>query len=570
MNMTINGQQCRARQGETILAVAEREGVKIPTLCTLKHLSPTGACRVCVVEAEGARGLVPACAFPASEGMTVQTNSPRVRRARKTIIELLVANHPQDCLVCVRNGTCELQRLAREYGVRMRRYVGARRRAKLDVASPAIERDAEKCILCGRCVRICHETQGVGAIDFAHRGFRSVVTPAMDRSLNTVPCVDCGQCVVVCPVGALSEKSSQKPVWEAVNDPGRIVVAQVAPAVRAALGEEFGLAPGTLVTGKIVAALRRIGVDRVFDTNFCADLTIIEEANELLGRIRNGGVLPMMTSCSPGWVKYLEHFYPDLLPHLSTCKSPHEMQGALIKGYYAQLRGVDPSKFFVLSIMPCTAKKFEAQRPELGGTMPDVDAVLTTRELAQMIRAAGIDFHRLPDEDFDDPMGEATGAAALFGAAGGVMEAAVRTVYHTLTGEDMPSLVFSPIRGMDGLRQAEVEIGGTRLRLAAVSGLRNASRILDRMRNGERPYDFIEVMACPGGCVNGGGQPQSADPERVRLRTEAMHALDRDCPVRCSHHNEAIHGLYESYLGEPGGPMAHALLHTHYIPREAR
>jgi iron-only hydrogenase group A len=393
----------------------------------------------------------------------------------------------------------------------------------------------------------------------------------MDRSLNTVPCVDCGQCVVVCPVGALSEKSSQKQVWEAVNDPARVVVAQVAPAVRSALGEEFGLAPGTLTTGKIAAALRRIGANLVFDTNFSADLTIIEEATELLSRLRDGGTLPMMTSCSPGWVKYLEHFYPDLLPHLSSCKSPHEMQGALIKSYYAQLEGLDPAKLFVLSVMPCTAKKFEAQRPELGGVLPDVDAVLTTRELAQMIRAAGIDFHRLPDEDFDDPMGEATGAAALFGAAGGVMEAAVRTVYHTLTGRDMPSLVFTPIRGMDGMRQAEVEIAGTRLRLAAVSGLGNIAPILDRMRAGERPYDFVEVMACPGGCVNGGGQPQSADPERVRLRTEAMHSLDRDCPVRCSHHNDSVRALYENFLGSPGGHTAHTLLHTRYISRgEAR
>ncbi|MBI5646248.1 MAG: iron hydrogenase small subunit [Ignavibacteriae bacterium] len=569
MNVTINGKRCAARQGETLLAVAEREGIKIPTLCALKDLSPTGACRVCVVEAEGQRNLVPACAYPASEGLEVRTNSPRVRRARKTIIELLIANHPQDCLVCERNQTCELQHLAREYDVRMRRYHGKRRRGKIDVASPAIERDVEKCILCGRCVRVCHEVQNVGAIDFANRGFRSVVAPAMERSLNTVACVECGQCVLVCPVGALGEKSSGKPVWEAINSPARTVVAQVAPAVRAALGEEFGLPAGTLVTGKIVAALRRLGVDRVFDTNFSADLTIMEEGHELLERVKNGGTLPLLTSCSPGWVAYIEHFYPDLLPHLSSCKSPHEMQGALLKSAYAERIGLDPSSVFVLSIMPCTAKKFEAQRPELGAQGPDVDAVLTTRELARMIRAAGIDFARLPDEPFDDPMGDATGAAALFGASGGVMEAAVRTVYHVLTGGEMSSLEFSPIRGADSTRRAEVTIGDRTLRLAAVSGLRAVGPILDAIRAGESPYDFIEVMACPGGCVNGGGQPRSADPARVRKRTESMYALDRDTPVRCSHHNQSIQHLYNTFLEAPGSHLAHKLLHTEYIDRSS-
>ena len=436
MKITLNDKECWANPGETILKVAEREGVKIPTLCYLKDFSPTGSCRICVVDVEGQRSLVPACAFPVFEGMKVQTNSQKVRRSRKTIIELLIANHPQDCLVCVRSGNCELQSLAQEYDIASFRYSGERKHNKLDIASPAIERDPEKCILCGRCVRICHEVQKVGAIDFANRGFKSVVTPAFDQSLNTMSCVYCGQCITACPVGALREKSHLKMVWEAINNKDKYVVVQVAPAVRVALGEEFGMEAGSVVTGKIVSALRRIGFDQVFDTNFSADLTIIEEATELLGRLNNGGTLPMMTSCSPGWIKYIEHYYPDLLDNLSTCKSPHEMQGALIKSYYAEKMNIDPEKIFVVSIMPCTAKKFEAQRPELGDNYQDVDAVLTTRELGRMIKTAGIEFNKLPDEYFDDPMGESTGAAVIFGSAGGVMEAAIRTAYFTLTGKE--------------------------------------------------------------------------------------------------------------------------------------
>ncbi len=568
MKVMINGKECWANAGESILTVANREGFKIPTLCYLKDYSPTGSCRICVVEVEGARNLVPACAFPVAEGMRILTNSPKVRRSRKTIIELLIANHPQDCLTCVRNQSCELQSLAHEYGVWMIRYTGERKRAKMDIANPAIERDPEKCILCGRCVRVCHETQNVGAIDFTWRGFQTKVAPANDRSLNTVPCVDCGQCVVVCPVGALSEKNHTRKVWEAVNHPELHVVAQIAPAVRVALGEEFGMEPGTVVTGKAVAALRRLGVDKVFDTNFAADLTIIEEASELVGRIKNGGRMPMLTSCSPGWIKYIEHNYPDLLDCLSTCKSPHEMQGALIKSYYAEKMGIDPAKVFVVSVMPCTAKKFESQRPELGGDQPDVDAVLTTRELARMIRVAGLDFARLPDEGFDDPMGESTGAAVIFGAAGGVMEAAVRTAHFYLTGKELAGVEFTPIRGMQGVRSAEVTVNGLKLRLAAVNGLKNITPILDAIRAGEAPYDFIEVMACPGGCVNGGGQPLPADPEKRRKRTESIYQIDRHMPKRASHHNESLITLYEEYLGTPNGHKAHELLHTHYIQRE--
>ncbi|MBN1446496.1 MAG: iron hydrogenase small subunit [Bacteroidetes bacterium] len=568
MNITVNGHTCWAKPGETILDVADREGIKIPTLCHMSDFSPTGSCRICTVEVEGNGSLVPACAFPVYEGMAVQTNSPRVRRARKTIIELLVANHPQDCLFCVRSGNCELQKLTQEYGVRSHRYAGERRRARIDIASPAIERDPEKCILCGRCVRVCHEVQHVGAIDFVHRGFKSAVAPALERSLNTVPCVDCGQCVVNCPVGALTEKSHQKPVWEAINDPERFVVVQVAPAVRVALGEEFGTEPGTVVTGKTVAALRRLGFDQVFDTNFGADLTIIEEATELLGRLNNCGIMPMLTSCSPGWIKFIEHCYPDLLGNLSSCKSPHEMEGALLKSFYAQRHGIDPAKMFVVSVMPCTAKKYEAQRPELGSEFPDVDAVITTRELARMIRVAGIDFHKLPNEGFDDPMGESTGAGAIFGAAGGVMEAALRTAHHALTGSDMKSLSFAPIRGLDGVKQADVRIGEVTLKVAAVSGLKNIKPLLDDIRNGTSPFHFIEVMACPGGCINGGGQPLPSTPEKIRKRTESIYQIDRESPRRCSHRNESVQKLYSEFLGEPNGHRAHELLHTHYVERD--
>ncbi len=567
MRIHINGKECWANAGETILKVAEREGIKIPTLCYLKGFSPTGSCRICVVEVEGQRNLIPSCAFPVYEGMHVETNSSKVRRARKTIIELLIANHPQDCLVCVRNGNCSLQSLAAEYGVRSFRYSGERRTGKLDIASPSIERDPEKCILCGRCTRICHEVQSVGAIDIAGRGFNSHVTPEFENSLNTSPCVYCGQCIVNCPVGALREKSNEKITWAAINDPGKIVVAQVAPAVRVALGEEFGMEPGSVVTGKIVAALRRMGVDYVFDTNFAADLTIIEEANELLKRLTNGGTIPMLTSCSPGWIKYIEHNYPDLLKNLSTCKSPHEMQGALIKSYWAQKMNIDESKIFVVSVMPCTAKKFEAQRPELGDKYPDVDAVITTRELALMIKNAGLDFHRLPDEYYDDPLGESTGAAVIFGATGGVMEAALRTAYFTLTGKEMDEIDFRPVRGLSGIKEADVDINGTKVKVAAVNSLRNIKPILDQIRNGETPYHFIEVMACPGGCINGGGQPLPSDPVKTEKRMQAIYKIDSEMAKRCSHHNESVMQLYKDFLGEPNSHIAHELLHTHYVSR---
>jgi len=409
--------------------------------------------------------------------------------------------------------------------------------------------------------------QNVGAIDLINRGFNSTVAPAMDRSLNTVACVYCGQCIVHCPVGALREKSDQKRVWEAINNTDKLVVAQIAPAVRVAIGEEFGLQPGEIVTGKIVAALRRMGVDTVFDTNFAADLTIMEEANELIERITQKKTLPMITSCSPGWVKYLEHFYPDLMDHLSSCKSPHEMEGAMIKSYYARKMGINPEKIFVVSVMPCIAKKFEAQRPELGKEFQDVDAVITTRELARMIRVAGLDFSRLPDEGFDDPLGESTGAGAIFGAAGGVMEAALRTAHYMMTGKDMPVIDFSPIRGLQGVKESTVEINGIKLKVAAVSGLKNIDVLLKDMQAGKSEYHFIEVMACPNGCINGGGQPQPSTPEKIQKRTEAIYKIDKRLPKRCSHHNQSIQKLYQEFLEKPGSHTAHDLLHTHYTRR---
>lgn len=567
MNIKINNNEFWANPGETILDVANREGIKIPTLCHIPGLSPTGACRICVVETQDGR-LVPSCAFPVSDGMDVMTNSKKVRRARKSIIELLLANHPQDCLICVRNGNCALQDLAAEYGVRSYRYVGEKRKAKMDIASPAVERDPEKCILCGRCVRMCHEVQNVGAIDFINRGFYTSVAPAMDRSLNTVACVYCGQCITACPVGALREKSNLKIAWEAINDPELHVVAQVAPAVRVALGEEFGMAPGSITTGKIPAALRRMGVDAIFDTDFAADLTIMEESNELVERITNGGKLPMFTSCSPGWVKYVEHFYPEIIDYLSTCKSPQEMMGAVIKAYYSKKANIDPAKIFVLSVMPCTAKKFESGRPELADVYPDVDTVISTREFARMIRIAGLDFDRLPEEGFDDPLGESTGAGVIFGASGGVMEAAIRTAHFAITGKDMSNIDFTPIRGMQGVKEASIKIGNATLKVAAVSGLHNIDDFLEDVKQGKSDYHFIEVMACPGGCINGGGQPLPSTPEKIQKRMDAIYEIDRSLPKRCSHYNDSIKKLYEEFFEKPGSEKSHKYLHTHYMKRE--
>jgi NADH-quinone oxidoreductase subunit G/NADP-reducing hydrogenase subunit HndD len=564
----INGQEIKARKGETILAVCEREGIEIPTLCYMKELSPTGACRICVVEVEGYKNLLPACAFPVEDGMKIETNSPRVRRARKTNIELLIANHPQDCLVCVRNGNCELQDLTASYGIREYRYMGERRHVPCDIASPSLERDPEKCILCGRCVNACNEIQKVGAIDFIRRGFSSLVAPAYEYSVNETSCIYCGQCIMVCPVGALREKSHQKLVWEYINDRDLFTVAQIAPAVRVAVGEEFGLEPGVDVSAKMVTALKRMGFDRVFDTNFGADLTIMEEASELVHRLQKDQPIPMITSCSPGWVKYLEHFYPELLPHLSTCKSPHEMEGAIIKSYYAKIMGIEPEKIRVVSVMPCVAKKFEAQRPELGGEFPDVDAVITTREFIRMLKIAGIDFTKLPETEFDNPLGESTGAGAIFGASGGVMEAALRTAYWMITGVDLENLDFIEVRGLKGVKEAEVDINGTKLRVAAVSGVGHVREILDDIKNGKSRYHFIEVMACEGGCINGGGQPIPRNTDKLIARQQGLYRIDKNRKSRCSHHNEGVKILYKEFLEKPNSSVSHQYLHTKYTTRE--
>ena len=570
VHLTINDRPVEAPRGASILEAARAAGLRIPTLCHVEGLSPAGACRICVVETAPDGKLLPACAYPAEEGMVIQTNSVAVRQARKTIIELLLANHKQDCLYCVRNMQCELQSLAAEYGVREKRFFGRMRSYHQDLSSPSIERDPEKCILCGRCVRVCEEVQLVGAIDFTRRGFDTMVLPAFNRDLSVAPCVYCGQCVLECPTAALREKDHLKPVFDALKDPAKHVVAQVAPAIRVSLGEEFGLPAGTVVTGKIPSALHHLGFKRVFDTDISADLTIMEEASELIDRIQNGKTLPMFTSCSPGWVKFIEHFYPELLPHLSTCKSPQMMMGAVIKSYYAQKIGVSPADIFVVSIMPCTAKKYEAQRPEMAPHgIPDVDAVLTTREIARMIRMSGLEFTRLPDIPFDEPLGISSGAGDIFASSGGVMEAALRTAYHFLTGENLAKLDFSSVRGLEGTKSAEVKIKDLTVKVAVVSGLDNAARMLDSIREkGGSDYHFIEIMCCPGGCIDGGGQPLPRSKEILKARMQAIYSIDQGKALRLSHENPGIKALYAEYLGKPNGHRAHELLHTHYTGRE--
>jgi iron-only hydrogenase group A len=515
------------------------------------------------------RSLVPSCAFPVSDGMKVSTHSERVRRARKTIVELLLANHPGDCLVCVRCGDCELQNLAREFGVREYRYLGEKRKYKIDTSSASIERDPNKCILCGRCVKICEEIQATGAIDFTLRGFNTIVLPAFNRQLADAACVNCGQCIVGCPTAALREKSALREVWAAINDPKKHVIFQIAPAIRVALGEEFGLPAGTDVTGKIPSALRRIGADKVFDTNFTADLTIMEEASELVQRLTKGGPIPLITSCSPGWVKYMEHFFSELIPNVSTCKSPHMMLGALAKTYYAEKEGLDPEHVFVVSVMPCTAKKYEITRPEMEHDgLRDVDAVLTTRELGRMLTVAGIHFDDLQDEEFDHPMGESTGAADIFGTTGGVAEAALRTGYYFVTGQELGSVDFQEIRGAQGIKETTVKVGDIELRVAVASGLRNARKLCKEAAAGNSPYHLIEIMGCPGGCVNGGGQPIAKNADAVKARRKTLYDIDANKPKRQSHQNTEIQQIYHDFLGEPLGQKSHHLLHTTYRARE--
>jgi iron-only hydrogenase group A len=582
ITLTINGKTVTAQQGQTLLQVCRAQGIDIPTLCYLEDLFPSGACRMCVVEVDGARGLVPSCAFPAADGQVVQTHSPRARRARKTIVELLLANHPQECLTCVRSGQCELQTLAQDLGVRERRYEGQRREASIDASSVSLVRDPEKCILCGRCVRVCEEVQGVAAIDFTNRGFQTIIAPACNKSLGGTTCVNCGQCILVCPTGALREQSNLQDVWDAINDPEKVVIAQVAPAIRATIGEEFGLPVGTRVTGRLTAALRRAGFDLVFDTDVAADLTIMEEGSELVHRLTKGDApLPMITSCSPGWVKFIEHFYPEQLDHLSTAKSPHMMLGTVLKTYYAEKHGIDPANMVVVSIMPCTAKKYEASRPEMTDSgFQDVDYVLTTRETARLIKLAGIKFENLQDEAFDPSFGIASGAGVIFGTTGGVMEAALRTAQFLLTAPagEQPEMVtremlgrvdFTPVRGLDGVKEATVTMNGLELKIAVAHGLMNARTLLDQVKAGTSPYHFIEIMGCPGGCIGGGGGPMPTTTDARKLRAKALYNEDEALILRASHDNPIIKQLYAEYFGEPLGEKSHHLLHTSYTKRDS-
>ncbi len=571
ITIEVNGQPVSAEKGEMLLATLRRAAIKVPTLCHVEGLSPTGACRMCVVEVEGQRGLVPSCAYPVNEGMKVRTHSPRAVQARRTIIDLLLANHPDDCLYCSRNGNCQLQTLAEELGVRQRRFAGEKSKHFLDTSSPSIVRDPAKCILCGKCVRVCEEIQRVAAIDFIGRGSKAKIGTAFDEGLNVSNCVNCGQCIVTCPTGALCEQSQIKEVLDALNDPEKICVVQHAPAVSVTLGEEFGVPRGTDVMGAMTGVLRRLGFARVFDTGFTADLTIMEEGSELVHRIQNGGKLPVLTSCSPGWIKFVETNYPDFIGNLSTCKSPQQMMGAIIKGFFAQRQGIDPARIFSVSIMPCTAKKFEAGRPEMTASgAADIDAVLTTRELAKIIRMRGLHLGDTPPDTADTPFGERTTAGKLFGASGGVMEAAIRTAHFLVTGKEMEHLDVQAVRGLDGVKEARVNLNGLELGVAVANGLGNASRLLDELRAGRHSdLHFIEVMTCPGGCVGGGGQPLTSNLDAVRARMQALYAIDREGPVRASHHNEAVQKLYNEFLGAPLGEKSHHLLHTQYAKREA-
>ena len=573
VNIKINNMPLSVPKGISILEAARMAGIEIPTLCYLKKINEIGACRICMVEVKGARSLVTACVYPVNEGMEIFTNTERVRKSRKMTLELILSTHDRKCLSCVRSGTCELQQLCKEFGVDDEaRFDGANPVHEYDDSAIHMIRDNGKCILCRRCVAAC-QAQHISVIGANARGFDTHIGSAFERPLDSVACVSCGQCIVNCPTGAIYEKDDTAKVLEAINDPEKFVVVHTAPSIRVTLGECFGMHIGTNVQGKMVAALRRLGFDKVFDTDLGADLTIVEEANEFLGRVQNGGVLPMITSCSPGWIKYCEHYYPDMLDHLSTCKSPQQMSGAIIKTWYAEKMGIDPKDIVVVGIMPCTAKKFETKRDDQAASgYPDVDYSLTTRELGRMIESAGIYFKHLPDEEFDNPLGDSTGAAVIFGATGGVMEAALRTAVEKLSGEELKSLDFTEVRGTDGIKEASYTVNGMEVKVCVVSGLANANAIMEKVKNGTADYHFIEIMGCPGGCVNGGGQPIQHAVVRnfVDLkarRAAALYEADKDMPLRKSHESEAVKRLYDEFLGEPGSHKAHEVLHTSYVAR---
>jgi NADH-quinone oxidoreductase subunit G/NADP-reducing hydrogenase subunit HndD len=570
VTLTIDGQSVTVPAGVTIWAAARKIGIHIPTLCHHFDVKPYAGCRVCVVEVQGGRALAAACAFPVSEGMVVKTNSKMVREARKLVVELLLANHPRECLTCDRNQNCELQELALEMNIQEVRFKGAKPQWPIDDSNPSLVRDQNKCVLCGRCVRTCSERQTVNVYTFANRGFSSTVTPAFGKGLGKVKCTFCGQCSAICPTGAITVKDETEKVMAAINDPDKIVVVQTAPAVRVALGEMFGQEPGSIITGKMVRALKMVGFDRVLDTNFTADLTIMEEATEFLDRLKNNWDMPMITSCSPGWINFLELFYPELVKHHSSCKSPQQMFGALAKTYYAETQKIDPKKIVSVSIMPCTAKKFEALRPEMRSSgFQDVDYVLTTRELGRLLKSSGIHFTDIEPAAYDPIMGVGSGAGTIFGNTGGVMEAALRTAYEVVTGKTLEKLEFDVVRGMDGIRQADIDLAGTKIRVAIAHGLGNARQVMESIKAGNpNGWQFIEVMACPGGCIAGGGQPISRDMNFRAKRAAGLYQDDRDLALRKSHENPEIKAIYKDYLGEPGGHKSHHLLHTHLVKQD--
>jgi len=571
--ITIDGKKIQVEDGTRILEAADKAGIEIPTLCHHEDLTPAGTCGMCIVEIEGDPSYRRACMTPVQDGMKIRTSTRELRKIRRGLLELVLSAHPDDCLQCIRHGNCELQALAERFELRTLRYDQYTHGLPVDVTAHGVVRDMNKCIGCGRCVHVCEELQTVKAISFYGRGSDTIVSPGKDTDMGSSVCVNCGQCVAYCPVGALHEKEQIDDVWASIENPNLVVAAQIAPSVRVALGEEFGMKPGDLVIGKIYAALRRIGIDIVFDTNFSADLTIMEEGTEFLNLVEKGGPFPLITSCSPGWVKFGETYFPSLTDHISTCKSPQQMMGALIKSYYAETRGIDPEKIVSLSIMPCTAKKYEARRPEMRSSgYQDVDYVLTTRELARMIRQAGIDFSRLTEETADPLMSDYSGAATIFGATGGVMEAALRTAYELKTGERLDHVEFQPVRGLEGIKEAEIPVGGLSVRVAVAHGLSNARMLLEKVadegKKGNSPYHFIEIMACRGGCIGGGGQPIDNSMRRREERIRGLYREDQDRSVRRSHENPEIQAIYEAYLGAPGSERAHHLLHTHYTRRD--